>query len=59
LAETGGGGSWFIREALLRIDVQLKTISSVEKIIIRLYVKDLLPLVTDTMLGLGWVVLDW
>jgi hypothetical protein len=59
LAETGGGGSWFVREALLRIDAQLKTISSVEKIIIKLYVKDLLPLVTDTILGLGWVVLDW
>ncbi|RSL63223.1 hypothetical protein CEP54_005294 [Fusarium duplospermum] len=47
-----------VREALLRIDAQLKAISSVEKIAVRLYIKDMTPLVIDTMQGLGWVVLD-
>ena len=58
LAEADGGDAQFVRAALLRIGDQLKAISSVEKIIARLHVKDLAPLVIDIMHGLGWVVLN-
>ncbi|RTE84329.1 hypothetical protein BHE90_001196 [Fusarium euwallaceae] len=47
-----------VRDALLRIDAQLKTISSVKKIVVRLYMKDVPSFVVDAMQGLEWVVLD-
>ncbi|KAH6884996.1 hypothetical protein B0T10DRAFT_409548 [Thelonectria olida] len=48
--------SQFVREALLRIDAQLKAISSLQRIIVRVYIGTLTPLVKDMMRGLGWVV---
>lgn len=47
-----------VRDALLRIDAKLKAISSVKKIVVRLYIRGVPPLVVDAMQGLGWVVLD-
>ncbi|RSL73988.1 hypothetical protein CEP53_000603 [Fusarium sp. AF-6] len=47
-----------VRDALMRIDAQLKTISSVKKIVVRLYIKDVPPFVIDAMQGLEWAVLD-
>jgi hypothetical protein len=57
LTETDEDNSQFVREALLRIDVQLKAISSLKKIIVRVYIKSLTPSVVDLMQGFGWVVL--
>lgn len=45
-------------DALLRTDAQLKTISSVKKIIVRISIKGVPPMVVDTMQGLAWVVVD-
>ncbi|UPK95950.1 hypothetical protein LCI18_006885 [Fusarium solani-melongenae] len=47
-----------VRDALVRIDAQLKAISSVKKIVVRLSIKGVPPLVVDTMQVLAWVVLD-
>ncbi|KAJ3531104.1 hypothetical protein NM208_g9029 [Fusarium decemcellulare] len=59
LIEAEGGHSQFVRDALMRIDGQLKAISPVvEKIIVRLFAKDLPSLAIDTMRGFGWVLLD-
>ncbi|KAI8653559.1 hypothetical protein NCS55_01343000 [Fusarium keratoplasticum] len=57
-AEARGGDGQLVREALLRIDAQLKAISSVKNVVVRLYIKDVPPLVVDAMQGLAWVVLD-
>lgn len=50
------GNSQFVREALLRIDAQLNAISSLKKIIVRVYIDTLTSSVMDMMRGLGWVV---
>jgi len=57
LTEADGDNSQFVREVLLQIDAQLKAISSLKKIIIRVYSGTLTPLVIDLMQGLGWVIL--
>ncbi|QYT01013.1 hypothetical protein H0G86_008069 [Trichoderma simmonsii] len=56
LTETCEGNSQFVREALLRVDAQLKTISSLKQIIVRVYARNLTSSVMDMMRGLGWVV---
>ena len=48
----------FIREALLQIDTQLRTVSSLNKIVVRCYDRASSPWVTEPMQGLGWVILD-
>ena len=48
----------FIQEALLRIDTQLKTISPLNKIIIRCCDRGSSPWVTESMRGLDWVIVD-
>lgn len=58
LTGAGLGNPQFVQEALVRIDAELKNISSVEKIIIRLYVKDVPSQSVDIIKGFGWVVLD-
>ncbi|KAH7254496.1 hypothetical protein B0J15DRAFT_549061 [Fusarium solani] len=58
LAEARGGDAQLVREALLRIDAQLKAISSVKKVVVRLYIKNLPSLIIDAMRGLAWAVLD-
>ncbi|EEU36388.1 uncharacterized protein NECHADRAFT_86959 [Fusarium vanettenii 77-13-4] len=47
-----------VRDALLRVDAQLKTISSLKNVVVRLSIKGVPSLVVDTMRGLAWVVLD-
>lgn len=56
LIEPCEDNSQFVREALLRIDEQLKAISSLKQIIVRVYVGTLSSSVMDMMRGLGWVV---
>lgn len=58
LTEAAEDKSHFVREALLQIDAQLKAVSSVKKVVVRLYIHNLSPLIVDSMQGLGWVVLD-
>ncbi|KAK3938230.1 hypothetical protein QBC46DRAFT_318122 [Diplogelasinospora grovesii] len=57
LTKTDEDSSHLAQEALPRIDAQLKAIPSLKKIIVRVYIGALPPLVTDLMQGLGWVVL--
>ncbi|KAK7397524.1 hypothetical protein QQX98_013108 [Neonectria punicea] len=57
LTETDEDGSQLVQEALPRIDTQLKAIPSLKKIIVRVYIGTLPPLVMDLMRGLGWVIL--
>jgi hypothetical protein len=49
-----------LQEALLAIDAQLKTIPSLERIIVRVVVRDGVPTTSakDVMQGLGWMVLS-
>ncbi|KAL6366133.1 hypothetical protein LRP88_00229 [Fusarium phalaenopsidis] len=47
-----------VRDALARIDAQLKAIPSVKKVVVRLYIKNLPSLIIDAMRGLAWAVLD-
>lgn len=56
LTEACENNSQFVREALLRIDAQLKAISSLKQFIVRVYVGTLASSVMDMMRGLGWVV---
>jgi hypothetical protein len=49
--------SQFIREALSKIDAQLKAIPSLKKIIVRSYNGTPAPLVMELMQGLGWAIL--
>ncbi|KAH7019804.1 hypothetical protein EDB80DRAFT_208107 [Ilyonectria destructans] len=56
LTETDEDGSQLVQEALPQIGAQLKGISSLKKIIVRVYVQSLPPLVMDLMQGRGWVV---
>lgn len=48
----------FAQEALQCIDAELRTVSSVEKIIVRVHTKNLPSSVVDLLQGFGWVVLD-
>ncbi|KAK7416214.1 hypothetical protein QQZ08_012092 [Neonectria magnoliae] len=57
LTGTDEDSSRLVQEALPRIDAQLKAIPSLKKIIVRVYIATLPPLVMDLMQGLGWVVL--
>lgn len=57
LIEADEDNSQFVRKALQQIDAQLKTVSSLKKIIIRVYVPNLTPSVIGLMEGFGWVVL--
>ncbi|KAH6973764.1 hypothetical protein BKA56DRAFT_619972 [Ilyonectria sp. MPI-CAGE-AT-0026] len=56
LTETDEDGSRLVQEALPQIDAQLKVISSLSKIIVRVHVQSLPPLVMELMQGLGWIV---
>ena len=47
---------WFVREALVRIDAQLKTIPSLSKIVVRCFDRDLAPSVEESMQSFDWVV---
>lgn len=49
-----------LQKALLSIDTQLKTISSLERIVVRIVVRDRVPttLAKNIMQGLGWVLFD-
>lgn len=49
--------SQFIREALSQIDAQLKTITSLKKIIVRFYGGTPTPAAMELMQSLGWVIL--
>lgn len=47
----------FIREALMHINAQLKSIPSLTRIIVRIFSDTPAPLAMDLMHGFGWVVL--
>ena len=49
--------SQFIQDALSHIDVQLKAIPSLNKVIVRNFGGTLTPSVIELMQGLGWIVL--
>ncbi|CAI6097958.1 unnamed protein product [Clonostachys chloroleuca] len=48
--------SKFARDALPRIDQQLRTICSLERVVVEVYEKALMPSVESAMQGLGWIV---
>ncbi|KAJ0144520.1 Uncharacterized protein HZ326_12705 [Fusarium oxysporum f. sp. albedinis] len=48
----------FAQEALQCIDAELRTVSSVDKIIVRVHTKNLPSSVVDLLQGFGWVVLN-
>ncbi|EMT63298.1 hypothetical protein FOC4_g10013518 [Fusarium odoratissimum] len=45
-------------DALQCIDAELRTLSSVEKIIVRVHTKNLPSSAVDLLQGFGWVVLN-
>jgi len=47
----------FIREALLQLDVQLRAMPSLDKIIVRVYGGTPTPSVMEFVQGFGWVIL--
>ena len=57
LTDVDRNDSQHTREALLQLETQLKTVASLEKIIIRLYDGRPAPLVMESMQDLGWIVL--
>ena len=58
LTQTDHDSSQFIREALSEIDAQLNAIPSLNKVIVRVYDRNVIPQAMDSMRGLGWIVLS-
>ncbi|KAI1498956.1 hypothetical protein F5X99DRAFT_391624 [Biscogniauxia marginata] len=56
LTKASHDDSQSLRTALSQIDVQLRAISSLKKILVRFYDGPSSPLVTETMKGFGWVI---
>lgn len=57
LTRTDKDNLHFIREALLQLDVHLRAMPSLDKIIIRVYGGTPTPSVMEFMQGFGWVIL--
>lgn len=51
-----GADKQLVREALMRIDAQVKAIPSVQRIAVRLHVKDMPLLAINIMQGFDWVI---
>ena len=59
LSEAHKDNPVFSQEALFQIDIQLKAIPSLEKVIVRVYDGTLSSSTKRTMLDFNWVVLPW